>query len=123
MSRLTTALFVFLIFASALKAQTDKTPKPADYTPTEVQSLRLQLAQVKAKDALAAYQVAQQNYQQALAALSAEGERTKKENGWPSTLQLNYNDLTFTEPPPTPAPVPPTQPPASTAPIQNPPSK
>lgn len=76
---------------------------PADvkkYELSEVQKLRLQ---VKQKDVLLTQQasaIAQQNFQQTLAAYNAEVKTIEKENKWPETLQFDPNTLEFKEPPP-----------------------
>jgi hypothetical protein len=77
---------------------------PAKYTPSEIQTLRLQ---VKQKDAMIAqrdYVAAQQRFQGAVNELNAEADRVKTENGWPRTLLFNSDSLLFSEPPPPPAP-------------------
>lgn len=69
------------------------------YTPTEVQSLRLQ---VKQKDTIIAYNEfmrAQQTFQAAQTALLSEGDKVKKENKWPDEVTFHGDTLTFTPPP------------------------
>jgi len=69
--------------------------KPKVYTPTELQTLRLQVAQ---KDALLAKNLldqAQQNFQKSLKTLQDEGERVKAENGWKDAT-FDPNSLAFT---------------------------
>jgi predicted lipid-binding transport protein (Tim44 family) len=103
---------MFIGESNTLKQDPPRTPKPgtvagsatgeARYTPTEIQSLRLQ---VKQKDALlakqqlealqAAFQQVQQRYQDNLKALTDEGEKVKVENAWPKDTQFNPNDLTY----------------------------
>jgi hypothetical protein len=88
-------LFVILILASGILAQA-----PTKYQPTEVQSLKIQLAY---KDV----QIAQQQYQAALNALSGTAAAAQKENGWPVTVTLNYAALPavqFVDHPAPPAP-------------------
>jgi hypothetical protein len=102
-------LVAVLLLASATLAQAP----PASLTPTEVQSLRLQ---VKQKDAIIARQQfadAQQNFQNAIAAMNAEADKIKKENKWDDKVVFNPDQLTFTAPPATPPPAaPPTPTPA-----------
>jgi len=76
-------------------------------TPTEVQSLRLQ---VKQKDAIIAraelqadqakLQSDQAKFQAALAELQAEGARVKVENKWDPKVTFDLEKLTFTAPAP-----------------------
>jgi hypothetical protein len=95
------ALFVFLGgVASAQDA-----PK-SDLKPSEVQSLRLQ---VKLKDAIIssqnlaalqqAVQKSQQDLNQALAALDAEANAVKKENGWDDSIVFDRQTATFSKKP------------------------
>ena len=83
---------VLLLLAVALVAQTAK------YTPTENQSLRLQVKQLKAvsaaRDAQEAQRVAQTAYQDLL----AEAGKVKAEQNWPENLIFNAQNLEFTEP-------------------------
>jgi hypothetical protein len=93
-----------LVIAIGLLAQ--EAAKPKVYTPTEVQSLRLQNKQ---KDALitkqqmealqSAMQAAQQRFSDQLKALTDEGEKTKSENGWGKEVAFDPNTLVFSEAP------------------------
>jgi len=75
--------------------------------PTELQMAKLQLKQRDAIDANRARN-------QALAALQQYAVEVEKENGWPSTLLVDYDKLTFTEPP-KPTPPAPAEPPKDAA--------
>jgi len=99
-----------LLACVAVFGQTN--PPQTDYKPSEVQMLRLQLAQEKAKNAELLLTQAQQQYQAAIGNLSSEGEKIKTENKWPPTVQLNFQTLAFSappKPPPTAQPTPPKQ--------------
>jgi hypothetical protein len=69
------------------------------YTPTEVQSLRLQVKQRDAQLAQQAVLNAQEKFQAILAALNAEGEKVRLENKWPDTVKFSPDRLDFTEAP------------------------
>lgn len=72
---------------------------PPSYKPSEVQLLRLQ---VKQRDGWLAQRdmiEAQRRYQQAVAALLAEGETVRKENGWPDALKFDPDKIEFAVPP------------------------
>jgi hypothetical protein len=88
-----------LTLAIAIGLLAQDTAKPKVYTPTEVQSLRLQ---VKQRDALLAKQnleSAQRAFQQALTDLSAEGEKVKHENKWPDDTNFDPNSLQYSAAP------------------------
>ena len=90
--------FGLLITSGLMATETAKT-----YTPTEVQSLRLQVKQRDAQLAQQAVLNAQEKFQAILAALNAEGEKVRLENKWPDTVKFSPDRLDFTE---APAPVP-----------------
>jgi hypothetical protein len=88
---------VFFLIMGPVACQTAKTPT---YEPTEVQSLRLQLDQMRAREALV-------QFQQLAAALNKDADAVKTENKWPATVIFNPDTLKFSPPltpPPTPAP-------------------
>ena len=66
-----------------------------EYKPTEVQSLKLKVAQQEAL-------LAQAHLNAAITALGAEANAVKKENGWPDDTNFNPDSLTFTAPAPAP---------------------
>ena len=91
---LSIAVFLIAIGGSLSIAQDGK---PKSFTPTELQTLRLQ---VKQKDALLAKNLleqAQNNFLKALSDLQAEGDKVKQENGW-KDVSFNPSDLTFSVP-------------------------
>ena len=70
---------------------------PKTYTPTEIQTLRLQ---VKQRDAQLAQQnvlAAQEKFQAILAGLQGYGEAVRVENKWPDTVKFDPNTLSFTD--------------------------
>src|SRR5436190_2377129 len=81
------ALLVGLIAAALGQQKT--------YTPTEVQQLKLQLKQRDAQLAQVALREAQSNFQQKVKDLMEEGVAIKKEQGWPESVQMNPDSLTF----------------------------
>lgn len=92
-------LFSFvLMFSGALFAQ--DAPAPAKkYEPTEIESLHLS---IKQKDAIIAQKdltVAQQQMQQAMAAIAAEAEVVKKAHGWDASVIFNPSTMAFSDPP------------------------
>jgi hypothetical protein len=72
------------------------------YQPTEVQHLKLEVAQAHAQLAQRDYMAAQKAYQDSMQALQAASDQVKKENGWPETTIFNYDQLTYSAPPPPP---------------------
>jgi len=80
------------------------------YSPTEVQGLRLKVAQQAAQLAQRELQLAcsepQQKFQKAIGDLNAEADKVKMENGWPEEVGFNPDTLVFSVPPPPPAPKP-----------------
>jgi hypothetical protein len=84
-----------LTLAIAIGLLAQDPPKPKVYTPTEVQSLRLQVKQRDALLAKAALEQAQRQFQQALTDLTAEGERVKIEQGWPKDTNFDPNTLVY----------------------------
>lgn len=104
-SKMKKILLAILLLAIPLAAK-DKDVKskyavncddPHSYACT--QYLRLELKQQKV---LQSYKI----FQDDLAALNAEAETVKKENGWPETVQFHSDTLTFVAPPPSPLPPP-----------------
>lgn len=81
-------------------AQSPATPPaaPATYKPTEIQLLKLQVAQKDAQLAQVQLQRAQQTFQGALAQLDTVAGDVKRENGWPKDVQFSPDTLTFTVP-------------------------
>ena len=77
---------------------------PSKYQPSEVQSLRLQLALKNAQLAQRDAQDANQRFQNSLRDLNVEGEKVRVENKWPDTVKFDAGTMTFVEPPPPPAP-------------------
>ena len=86
------------------------------FSPTEVQGLRLKVAQQAAQLAQRELQFAcsepQQKFQKAIGDLNAEADKVKTENGWPKETTFNPDTLVFSMPPPPPAPAKPTEKPA-----------
>lgn len=82
-----------LIFAAYAVVHAEQ----AEYTPTELQSLRLQLKQRDAQLAQKDFFIAQQNMNAALQALNSEAEKVKAANGWPESVQFNQATLVFSE--------------------------
>ena len=102
---LLTLLSVLCLLAIALRAQTRTTPMPPvgpdtakTFTPTEIQSLRLQVRQKDALLAKKSLDDAQKAFQESLKALTDEAEVVKKENGWSKELQFDPNTITFSAP-------------------------
>jgi hypothetical protein len=95
MRRIAGVVFLLLVFwAVALFAQAPaQPPMQGELTPTEVQSLRIQ---VKAKD----LQIAFINWQNALSDLKNYGEQVKTENHWDPKTVFNLDRLVFIAPPP-----------------------
>lgn len=94
-------------------AQSPPAPPPATakYVPTELQALRLQVAQKDAQLAQVQLQRAQQAFQGALAKLDEIAGQVKLENHWAADVQFSPDTLTFEAPKlpaptPTPAPTP-----------------
>jgi len=93
-----TILFALVMIAFAGQAS------PAKYAPTEVQSLRLKVAQQAAQLAQRDLQDAQTRFQTAVSALREEGEKVKVESKWPKDVVFDLGSLTFSAPAPAPAP-------------------
>jgi len=83
-------LFAFLLAAAQA---------PSKYQPSEVQSLRLQLALKNAQLAQRDAADAQQRFQNSLNDLRTEGEKVRTENKWPDTVKFDPSTMTFVEPP------------------------
>jgi|SRR6267142_4273374 len=92
------AIGLTLLFSATLLAQSP----PAKYEPTEVELLRLQVAQKDAQIAQIQLQQAQQMFQQALGRLQVQADIIKAEHKWPAEVQFKLETLTFA--PPTKAP-------------------
>ena len=109
-------LFCLLCCVASVHAQDAK--PAAKFTPTETQSLRLQLKKEHALSLQKDYQVALNNLQQAVADLNAEADKVKDENKWdPTKVDFNGDKLTFAahvdppkQPAPPPVPAPPPEP-------------
>lgn len=86
---------ISLLLVSAAVAQSPPVANP--YVPTEVQQLRLKVAQQNAQLAQSQLREAQQNFQSAVAALSAAGEKVKEENKWGDDVVLNLDTLQFSK--------------------------
>lgn len=95
---ITVWLAVFVAFAAAQQKPAAKTLEP-----TEVQHLRLEVAQKDAQLAYATFQQAQVAYQKAVVNLQQLGEQTKRDNKWPAEVTFDLSTLVFTQPVP-PAP-------------------
>lgn len=105
---------LFALTGITIVAQAPPAAPPASkFEPTEVQRLKLQVAQKDAQLAQVQLQRAQVAFQAALAELDAEAGRVKAANGWPSTVQFSPDTLTFVE-----APKPTVAPPVAPAPEQ-----
>jgi GAF domain-containing protein len=85
---------VLLVLGTIAFGQGTATP-PNPYQPTEVQALRLKVAQQAAQLAQAQLREAQANFQSTLAALTAAGEKVRAENKWPEDVVLNLDSLQF----------------------------
>jgi|SRR5882724_8702909 len=85
-----------LLFGATLLAQSS----PVKYEPTEVELLRLQVAQKDAQIAQMQLQQAQQIFQQSFGRLRAEADKIKAEHKWPAEVQFKSDTLTFAAPPP-----------------------
>lgn len=85
----------FISVAGLAQSPPAAPPAPAKYVPTELQLLKLQVAQKDAQLAQIQLQRAQQAFQGALAALDAEAGAVKKENRWPDAVQFSPDTLTF----------------------------
>jgi hypothetical protein len=98
------------VLAAAHPAQQKPAPPapPVNYTISEVESLKLQVAQ---KDV----QLAQMNFIGASNAFRATEDAIRKAHGWPDTVTLNPQTLRFQGPPAPPA-APPATAPAPAAP-------
>lgn len=83
-------------------------PAASKYKPTEIQQLKLEVAQKDAQLAQVQLQRAQQVFQSALAKLDDVAGQVKRENGWPEGVQFSPDSLTFIAPPEQPAPKTPT---------------
>lgn len=98
---------LFALTGIALAQAPSVAAPPSKFEPTEVQRLKLQVAQKDAQLAQVQLQRAQVAFQAALAELDAEAGRVKAANGWPATVQFSPDTLTFVEAPkPTAAPAP-----------------
>jgi hypothetical protein len=93
-------LLTLLAFMAALGlfAQDGKAPAK-EYHASEIQSLKIQLAQKDALLAKANLEQAQRTFQQALTDLNALAQNIKKENGWPEEVQFDPNTTQFSTPP------------------------
>lgn len=101
------ALLVMGIWTLASWAQSPTPPPPSKYQPTEVQSLRLQVAQKNAQLAQAALQSAQRAFADAFSALQQEAAKVKAEQKWDDAkVTFNPDTLTFVDAPTPAAPKP-----------------
>lgn len=98
---LITALMLGTLWVAAALAQTP--PQTAVLKPTDVQALKLENLQLKAKLAQQQAQVAQAQFVQAMSELNAEAEKVKKENGWDERTQFDANTVAFIAAPAKPA--------------------
>jgi hypothetical protein len=107
--RIAAFLVITILFTLALIAfaQTPPAGPPKSYTPTEVQSLRLKVAQQAALLAQRDVNDAQTRFQASIAAFRAEADKVKAENHWPDVVTFDMGALTFAAPavaaPPAPA--------------------
>jgi hypothetical protein len=88
-----------LLFGSLVFGQQAAAPT---YTPTELQSANLKVAQLKAIVAKRDLDQAQQNFATLYKALTDEGDKVKADNHWPVEVTFDSNTLTFTVPPASP---------------------
>lgn len=98
-------LFIVFPVAFGLSAPLQEKPPAAGkaaekFEPTEVQKLKLENAQLRAGIAQRDLTAAQRAWNEAAAALKAEADAIKKENGWPDDTQFDMQTLKFTEKPP-----------------------
>ena len=93
--------FVALFLILAILAIVDMLHSQATtFKPSEVQQLKLQVAQRDAWLAQRDYLDSQRRYQEAVAALNRLGEDVKKENAWPDAVIFNADRIEFAVPPP-----------------------
>lgn len=95
-------LGVLLLSALTLNSQEPKAPP--SYTPTEIQSLKLQIKQKDTIIALKNLQEAQANFTSVRMSLMNESDSVIKENKWPQDLIFNPDTLQFSENPKAPIP-------------------
>ena len=88
-----TIMFTLVMIAFAGQAA-------SKYQPSEVQSLRLKVAQQAAQLAQRDLQDAQTRFQTAVSALRDEGEKVKVESKWPKDVVFDLGSLTFSAPQP-----------------------
>jgi hypothetical protein len=99
-----TVLAVVMTMALAQASSSTKYTCTGQYCPSEVEYLRLQVAQIKAQNRLQTYLIARDAYNQSMADLTNLGNQVKEDNHWPDKVQFSPQDLTFTIPAPTPVP-------------------
>ena len=80
-------------------AQTPAPPVTSKLEPTEVQTLRLTVKQQAAKLAQRDLADAQARFNAAVAALNAEADKVRTEQGWDAKVKFDMDALTFTAPP------------------------
>jgi len=103
------AAIALMVVGALGMAQSPPAPGAAasKYQPTEVQALKLQVAQRDAQLAQIQLQRAQAAFQGALAKLDELAGQVKLENKWPAEVQFSPDTLQFETPPkPPPAPMP-----------------
>lgn len=107
--------FIFLLPILFLGVGVFSEETAKEYKPSEVETLRLQVkqreAQLAQKDLALAQKLvetAQQSFQTSLLTLTAESEKIKTDEKWPSDTAFDPNTLKFTAPlhPATVAPIP-----------------
>jgi hypothetical protein len=87
-----------LIGAGIVSCQT----KPAALTPTELETLKLQVKQKDAQLKRQAFNQAQAEFQAAYGALMDEANAVKKDHKWPVETLFDPDKLQFSQPPATP---------------------
>jgi predicted FMN-binding regulatory protein PaiB len=102
MKRLFLIAILVLSIAGFSQEKSSPTPpaKAPDFALTEVQKLRLENLQLKAKLKQNEASQAQATFQQALSELVATANSVKEANKWPNDTEFNLDTLTFSAPPP-----------------------
>lgn len=94
-------LYLILALSFAAGVWAGKQAEAPKYDPTEVEQLRLEVAQRDAQLAQTRAQMAcrdlpqQGQFQQALAALNAEATKVREAHKWPDSVQFNPDSLKF----------------------------
>ena len=90
------AIVVAFVGGAAIPQEKPKPPACPPCAPSEVQKLKIENAQLRAGIAQRDLTAAQRAWNEAAAALKAEADAIKKENGWPDDTQFDMQTLKFT---------------------------